>query len=87
MKKKTIKCPHCKAKIDYLINEQAVFAEYEFRLDKDGNGKYGKGEITEIYDDDHNYWDCPECNEMIATSENSAIMFLSGEDINEEEDE
>ena len=70
------KCPNCGTEISCLNNYCSQEHKYVFCLVDD------KPEYTEIrwYPTEHtNDYCCPECLEVIATSEDRAIRFLKGE--------
>jgi len=63
------KCPKCKTEIDYLKNYQS--GEKAFYFDGDEYDELG------FYPDDRvNDYECPECNEVLFTSEEDAREFL-----------
>lgn len=68
--KKKIVCPSCGAELKTLINVQSGLKSWEMNK----NGKYK--EIDFDVDDAVNRWECPECNDEIANSEDDAIEFL-----------
>jgi len=70
--KSVVKCPLCKAEIETLLNIQSGYKTFEMNK---------KGDYTDSgfdVDDNVNEWACPECNEVLATSEEEAIAFLNG---------
>jgi len=76
-----VKCPHCGAEIDTLINRQSGSASYEMN-------KFGNYEDLNDFepDGDMNVWECPECQRTITYNEEDAIAFLNGKKIKIEED-
>jgi predicted RNA-binding Zn-ribbon protein involved in translation (DUF1610 family) len=66
------KCPKCGKVINYLINVESGWASYRF----DGeNYEYEDFEA----DGSVNLFECPECGEVIAESQDEASEFLKGE--------
>jgi hypothetical protein len=71
-----ILCPTCKKEIDYLVNVQSGYMRYD--MDKKGNYDYKNEEFSP--DDSTNDWECPECEDILATNEEDALKFLNGEE-------
>lgn len=67
-----VKCPKCKAEIDWF----KAYSErvYSFDIDDKGNGAY------ELRDDINvcTSFECPECDEELFKSEGEATNFLKG---------
>ena len=67
-----MKCPKCKEEIDYLNNWVSGDKRYRF------DGKDYEGEdFVENYK--VNEYECPECSETLAFSEEEAIKLLKEE--------
>jgi len=64
------KCPKCGKVINWLINVESGWASYRF----DGNYEFEDFEA----DGNVNHFECPECGEVIAQTEEEATKFLKG---------
>jgi len=71
-----VKCPSCKEIIGELLNIQSGEKVWLFWVSN--NGKTNYEEETFNPDCVTNDWICPECNHVIATSEDEAVKFLKG---------
>ena len=69
------KCPKCGKVINWLINVESGWASYRF----DGNYYSYNYEFEDFEADGSvNYFECPECGEVIAQTEEEAREFLKG---------
>ena len=66
-------CPKCETEITTIRNVQSGFMNWE--LNKEGNYKQEEFEV----DNGRNSFDCPNCNETIASNEEEAIQLLNKE--------
>lgn len=68
-----VKCPKCGAEIDHL--------EYNETKDYSGSAELVDGRLnTDIrWSDSEMSFDCPECDEEVATDEDTAMSILKGE--------
>ena len=64
-------CPKCNKEITSLRNIVTGSMEYYLSLNAQGDIQYETGETDE--------YRCPECDEVLFTSETEAIAFLKGE--------
>ena len=71
-------CPKCKSNIDGLKNIVSGSQRYDMFLDGSGRVHYEK--VDFVGDDSVNEWWCPECSEVLFTSEEEAEKFLKDKD-------
>ncbi|MEM2463563.1 MAG: hypothetical protein QXY07_02645 [Candidatus Bathyarchaeia archaeon] len=67
------KCPRCGEEISWLKNICEEVCEYYFELDENGEPFY---DYIDSWAGDWNNYECPECGEILFTSEEEAIEFL-----------
>ena len=71
------KCPKCGKEIDHLVDFSPVWQEYEMTISKNGDAQYDLIDDSIPMGTDDEYV-CPECSEVLFTSEEDAINFLKG---------
>jgi predicted RNA-binding Zn-ribbon protein involved in translation (DUF1610 family) len=69
-------CPSCGKEIDHLINWSKQWRKYVVRLGEGGDLEFE--EVEEAMDVLRDEFICPECEEVIAVSEEHARGFLAG---------
>lgn len=71
------KCTKCNREITSLENRVTGLLVFHVNLDKQGDIQYA----SEDFEPDSNIAEylCPECNEVLFTSDSEAITFLKGE--------
>ena len=71
------RCPKCEKEIDHLVDFSPVWQEYEMTVGENGDAHYDLVDDSIPMDTDDEYV-CPECSEVLFTSEEDAINFLKG---------
>ena len=66
------KCLNCGEEITYLIKRVKKELEYYFEIDKNKQAHYEPVLLRETT------FQCPDCNEILFTDEESALKFLKG---------
>jgi uncharacterized protein YbaR (Trm112 family) len=70
-------CPHCHKQIYNLEVVEETYITYEVSPEADGTLQFEETDRDTALDWDYNYT-CPECNEVIATSEDEAEALFIG---------
>lgn len=71
-------CPKCKEEIEQLRHFQKGEHSYDFWLDANKQPFYQSDEFYSNTNPE-NEWECPECSELLFSSEEEATKFLRGE--------
>ncbi|MEM2352147.1 MAG: hypothetical protein QXT26_07045 [Thermoproteota archaeon] len=72
------KCPNCGREIDHLINYVTNVTE-EFRLFLTEDGEPDYQYVDTLLGGSESEYRCPECDEVLARTENDAVKFLRGD--------
>ena len=74
------KCPKCNKEIDELRNIASGSMAYDYYIMPDGELHIEQESNGFVDDGNVNEWWCPECEEVLFTSEEEAVKFLKNED-------
>lgn len=67
------KCPNCGEVINRLVNVCEEIVEFILELDENGEPRYYR---NDSWPGNWSYYECPECGEILFTSERESIEFL-----------
>lgn len=78
-----MKCPKCGAEIDHLVQWCTEEVPYEMRILEDGTINYQRSETLEPEPKDEPVtYCCPECEEVLTSSEKDAVTLFGMVNVN-----